>query len=419
MKNRHTIIVLFFLFFSINFSTAQDAAVVAFNTDSDLASPSDVDGYSIVALVDIPSTQNIYVTERVYDATTNSFPSNDGVVQITWTGTWTKGTIIRIEETTQSSNLFNAVSSTNGPASPGASMVEGSFSIGGNEGLSVFTSTTPGDPANNVTEIYSYLESSSTSNDSPNVDGDCPCSTDFVEVDFTNSSVDAGQFTIGLRSGAVSLADFNNTANWTTSGTNITMDLTEFANLTFGGSGLLVPVDLTAFTANLEDQGTLLNWQTASEENNDYFQVERSVDGRNFFAIGQVDGNGSTNVALSYDYLDPSPAIGKNYYRLKQVDYNGAFEYSKTIAVEVKSVQNKLSVLPNPTDSEMTLSLAKATEQDTNIEIFTAYGQLVFMTILEKDQHTKDLDLSTLSAGTYLLRVNVNNQIHTQQIIKL
>lgn len=86
----------------------------------------------------------------------------------------------------------------------------------------------------------------------------------------------------------------------------------------------LLPVELLYFRVN----GDVLEWATASEENNSHFEVERSVDGRDFLAIGKVEGNGTTSERNEYKYNIPQ---GAAYYRLKQVDFDGAYEYSDVV----------------------------------------------------------------------------------------
>jgi len=109
-------------------------------------------------------------------------------------------------------------------------------------------------------------------------------------------------------------------------------------------------VELVDFSASLKNSIVELQWSTASEKDNDYFSVEKSRDGKNFFSIGKVDGAGNSQSLLSYTYQDDDPFDGTSYYRLKQVDFDGTFENS-----DIKSVHNGLFVdnvgiilFPNP-----------------------------------------------------------------------
>lgn len=124
-------------------------------------------------------------------------------------------------------------------------------------------------------------------------------------------------------------------------------DIWEFVN---GGGQIPLPVELTAFDSKINASGVMLTWQTATELNNDYFDIERSEDGKSFYTIGRVDGNGTTNDVQNYSFTDNMPIASIAYYRLKQVDFDGVFEYSKVIvgyADELAS-QMQMSTYPNP-----------------------------------------------------------------------
>ncbi len=110
-----------------------------------------------------------------------------------------------------------------------------------------------------------------------------------------------------------------------------------------------LPVELISFDVQLlENQRVKIDWATASETNNDYFEIERSVDGVNFEVIDQVPSKGNGVVQNDYQIYDSNPKIGLNYYRLKQVDFNEKYEYSETKSIEVKEAFPTVSVFPNP-----------------------------------------------------------------------
>jgi hypothetical protein len=185
----------------------------------------------------------------------------------------------------------------------------------------------------------------------------------------------------------------------------------------FSGGGVAVrvspditvlPVTLVSFTGSLIDDYVQLNWETASEFNNDFFQVEKSQDGRNFFPIGVVPGAGTTTVPQFYDLVDPSPYIGDNYYRLKQVDFDGSFEYSRTIVVNVGGPVSKngfIGVYPNPTEGWVRASISSMTDQNIYIKIMDVTGrEMTTKNVnLGKGINNIDLDLGFYPAGSYIL----------------
>jgi hypothetical protein len=96
-----------------------------------------------------------------------------------------------------------------------------------------------------------------------------------------------------------------------------------------------------------------LNWETASELNNDYFTVERSAGGEIFSSIGRIAGNGTTNNGNTYSLIDHNPISGTAYYRLKQNDIDGTATYSKVIDVKYEgSDVPVMDVFPNPTNGK-------------------------------------------------------------------
>lgn len=96
-----------------------------------------------------------------------------------------------------------------------------------------------------------------------------------------------------------------------------------------------LPIELLEFNAKRNDRYVDLTWQTASETNNNYFTVEKSIDGLNFSSIGNLSGAGNSSSVLSYKLIDSSPTQDRiSYYRLKQTDYDGTFTYSDIVSVK-------------------------------------------------------------------------------------
>ncbi|SFB78732.1 hypothetical protein SAMN05421780_101480 [Flexibacter flexilis DSM 6793] len=114
--------------------------------------------------------------------------------------------------------------------------------------------------------------------------------------------------------------------------------------VTFG----TLPVSLLYFKAQTQKNQTQLVWATASEQNNDYFSIEKSENGKDFTAIGTVHGAGNSQKMLNYQYTDHTPLYQKTYYRLKQVDFDGASKYSPiAVIANGKDLTRNLSVTVN------------------------------------------------------------------------
>lgn len=126
-----------------------------------------------------------------------------------------------------------------------------------------------------------------------------------------------------------------------------------FSNCTSGDGfcatyGVL-PIELLFFNGSKGLNKISLFWATASELNFDYFDVEKSADGSNFYSISKVVGHGTTSTRQDYSFSDEKPLNGKNYYRLKSVDFDGYTEYFKVIMVDFDG-KKSFSVYPNPSN---------------------------------------------------------------------
>jgi outer membrane protein assembly factor BamB len=103
------------------------------------------------------------------------------------------------------------------------------------------------------------------------------------------------------------------------------------------GNTLILDVELTAFQAQRQAQGVLLSWHTASEKLNLGFEVQCSIDGLAYQAIGFIPGQGTTSLSHSYEFLHSVNQSGTLYYRLKQMDYDGSIEYSPALTVNLQA----------------------------------------------------------------------------------
>lgn len=171
-----------------------------------------------------------------------------------------------------------------------------------------------------------------------------------------------------------------------------------------------LPVELYEFNAQVSDNNAvLLNWATATELNNDYFDIEFSTDAQNFSKIGTVSGAGTTTKSQDYEFIDLNARNqdGLIYYRLKQVDFDGAYEYSNTASVSLKDAS--LAILhPNPTEgSKVDLTITNARKGEIFVEISDARGLNVLSKrfALSDGASTLSLDLENIAQGTYFVKI--------------
>lgn len=174
----------------------------------------------------------------------------------------------------------------------------------------------------------------------------------------------------------------------------------------------LLPVELISFEARSAGAGTVLNWVTESEKNNDYFGVEHSINGLDFRELARVDGHGTTFEKQYYEFIHDQPAAGANYYRLKQVDYNGQAEYTHIIRVSLKGTD--LTVFPNPSAGAITLLTGN--EEILSVKVTDTAGKRL---ITQNISAGTSLDVSALLPGVYLLDVLLENgRQHRVKIIR-
>jgi hypothetical protein len=167
-----------------------------------------------------------------------------------------------------------------------------------------------------------------------------------------------------------------------------------------------VPVELTYFKAEkLGDRDALLTWETATELNNEGFEVHRSSDfGQMFETIGFVRGQGVSNSITEYKYKDEQVGLisSRVCYRLRQVDYDGRFEFSDVICINFKR-EERQSVYPNPTDGIVNLEFDNETGDMVSIEVKDHYGRLL-RTIRTFDNN-EQISLAEYANGVYYISV--------------
>lgn len=179
--------------------------------------------------------------------------------------------------------------------------------------------------------------------------------------------------------------------------------ITDFSPFTLASVAGLnpLPVELVSFTATKDNDVVNLLWETATERNNDYFVVQRSLDGKVFEDIIWEKGQGNSNVLTSYENVDLYPNPGMNYYRLKQVDLDGQESTSKVQMVEFDSDAKKdLLVYPNPAKGVVNI---EGLEGNGEILLFDRTGKLQKSLTVNQTSKTQ-LDISGLSTGVYLLK---------------
>jgi len=303
------------------------------------------------------------------------------------------------------------------------------------EGGTPSTSTGPSVDFNPGTSNgnYAYLEASSCSNQTAILQTACLILDNVYELMFAyhmqgNST---GELHIDLNASGVWIEDFippiigDQGANWLTTTTSLSAYTGQTIKLQFRGitgSGFqsdiaiddisfipstTLPITLVSFDAKLTDDTKVkLEWETVSEINTNFYEIERSSDAVNWTSILKEDAAGNSNSLLNYNTWDNSPLQGISYYRLKNVDFDGQYSYSNIQSVHISNDENSsLKIYPNPTNGIVTIegNLLELSQ----IKLFDILGQdLTSFAMQKSEKNSLILDLSTLKNGVYFIQSN-------------
>jgi hypothetical protein len=164
-----------------------------------------------------------------------------------------------------------------------------------------------------------------------------------------------------------------------------------------------LPVELKDFQARPMDGQSLLTWQTASELNNAGFEVERSGDGKQWEALGFVNGHGTTAEPNDYRYLDAQPLPGINYYRLRQIDYDGNEEELLIRALNFEGNTTIIKVSPNPASAGQALTIVGTGNEPVLVVLSDIYGRPVWNSTMPENGELSTTLSNDLPSGVYSL----------------
>ncbi|RRN76973.1 T9SS C-terminal target domain-containing protein, partial [Pseudoxanthomonas sp. SGD-10] len=182
-----------------------------------------------------------------------------------------------------------------------------------------------------------------------------------------------------------------------------------------------LPVSLTSFNAAKTQSGVQLKWQTASEQNNQYFDVLWSSDGKEFISIARVEGAGTSSVSKNYTFVDNSPLAGYNYYKLIQVDADGkATDYEDFVQVVNYGLDNNQNVFVFVAEQLLTVKAESESDANGSIEVYNTAGKLVLSQQVNvvKGNNQFNLDLGTLASGVYIVKADLGSKAEIVKVVK-
>lgn len=177
------------------------------------------------------------------------------------------------------------------------------------------------------------------------------------------------------------------------------------------GAGF-IPVELTSFTAAANNNNVVLNWATATEKNNQGFEIQRN-NGSGFTTVGFVKGNGTTTEPQLYSFVDKNLNSGKYSYRLKQIDFDGTSDLSKTVEIEILNPK-EFSLnqnFPNPFNPSTKINFSLAVDSKVSLKVFNVLGQEVSTLLnanLNSGYHEVNFNANGMNSGVYFYKLEAS-----------
>ena len=245
---------------------------------------------------------------------------------------------------------------------------------------------------------------------------------DFTEAEMNSSSSPAGTTTnykLLYRSGTsgnwkiVSSASSKTASQILFTGQALSDGDGHYALGTIDATASPLPVELLSFEATKIKRTVELNWKTATEINNDYFEIQHSENTKDWELIGIVDGNGNSNEIISYNFTHQNPNNGVNYYRLKQVDFDGKFSFSQIKSVTIGNTKH-IEIYPNPSNGLIHITNITS---NSKIELLDMNSRVINIDVQYNDGEAI-LNLDRLPKSIYFIRVISSNRVETYRVIK-
>ena len=239
--------------------------------------------------------------------------------------------------------------------------------------------------------------------------------TDRSEVASATYSFPAG---LGVANCIKRAWDFSTTGTTSSiSGTNIALT----GSPIFLTPSVPIPIELVKFSGEAQKGQNLLNWKSATERNTAFFEIEKSLDGRNFASIGKIKAVGESNTPQYYSFADDNTAqtVGTvYYYRLKIVDNDGSERLSNIIALSVVSKMTS-TVFPNPFDKTLTISVQSLESETISISLTDLSGRLVYENKIDIDKSgVITIPTENLANGLFFIKIKGKNETIVQKVVK-
>lgn len=282
-------------------------------------------------------------------------------------------------------------------------------------------------PSSNVTLRLYFTEDElneliANSNSSPNIDDDVDGISDLIVTKYSGINEDGIYANNDF--GCAPCFNVYTPSSGNATGYGVAAKYIEFSVPSFSEQWIhgnksnvtLLPIELVSMNAICVGENRVIKWMTASEANNDYFEVQRSANGIDFENFARVNGSGNSSDLLEYSIVDDLKSTGIVYYRLKQVDFNGDSHLFDIVSSDCIPQTSPIGVVPNPFKNK--ISITGLSDEIVQIELINSFGSVLYKNSINAT-NSSDIYFGNLSPGIYLLRlVNTDGSILNFKIVK-
>ena len=197
----------------------------------------------------------------------------------------------------------------------------------------------------------------------------------------------------------------------------------DLCNYTFNpNSGISLPITLGQMTASCQDQQVLIQWETVSESNTDFFEIQKSRDLSNWISMGTVPAAGNSNQSINYTFLDDQPWNGMMYYRIKQYDRDGMLSTLNPISMDCHQQESSWKIYPNPAHHNWFIAYTVVNDlENITIEIRDISGKWIATKVcnLHQGNHQIYFEELNLESGNYWIQINTGTDKEIKKLIKI
>lgn len=184
-----------------------------------------------------------------------------------------------------------------------------------------------------------------------------------------------------------------------------------------------LPIELLSNEVNCDNNNVVVTWSTASETNNSFFTIEKSIDGINFVTVGYLAGAGNSTSILNYSFTDNNSFSGISYYRLKQTDYDGTTQTFGMLTSENCNETNVSTTLNAFNDQTGNIAIVIDTDASSTYTatLFDAIGKKIAVTGIKtsKGTNTYKFDITSINTGIYFISLENEKEKITKKILIL